>query len=186
MDHGATHVELAEQTGRLAERDPCRPCPHRPMGPSGPRPVPWASLLRFGGVTMGLDVSITISGVREWDPEHRLSENVANWLGIYCRHNNYPDSAAYRDDLDALELSCITRYYGPGYERGPWPDIYAALRALQAIYPDATIRYGSDSADPADVVDAEFLEAMWRHYLGPDGDSYRSHWAGFSTTPPTG
>lgn len=125
-----------------------------------------------GGGRVGLDVSITISGVREWDAGHRLSDSVAEWLGLYSRHQCFPDSATYREDLDALELRCITRFYGPGYERGPWPLIYAALRALLVIYPGATIRYGPDGDDPIRIVDAEFLEQMWEHYLGPDGDAY--------------
>ncbi len=33
---------------------------------------------------MGVDVTITISGAREWDDEHRFSDDVARWLEEYA------------------------------------------------------------------------------------------------------
>lgn len=129
---------------------------------------------------MGVDVTIAVEGVREWDDEHHLSDDVARWLGMYREDRDAqgresgPWSVTYHADLDLLELNCLTRYYGPGYERGPWGAIYAALRCLTAIYPGKKIRYGGDSSaiEYLDEATPELLEAIWAHYLGPEGDGY--------------
>ena len=47
-----------------------------------------------------------------------------------------------------IEVVCMERYYGPGYERGHWPDIkkmgdWLAVRLGEL----AELRYGGDSAD---------------------------------------
>lgn len=128
---------------------------------------------------MGVDVSITISGVTGWDESHRFADDIAQWLGMYRRdglgsNSKGPWVVEYHEGLGALELSCMTRYYGPDYERGSWPEIFAALVCLTAMYPGSTIRYGGDSSpvEELEKVTPDFLDEMWRHYLGPDGDAY--------------
>ena len=135
---------------------------------------------------MGVDVTIAIEGASAWNEDHRLAKEVTEWLGMYreTKPGESFESASgewsvtHHQDLDLLELNCMTRYYGPGYERGPWEQIYAAIRALAAMYPGQKVYYGGDSDDVDQLPEAtpERLEEIWLHYIGPHGDDYRARW----------
>jgi hypothetical protein len=71
-------------------------------------------------------------------------------------------------------VDTMARYYGPGYERGPWPDIYGGIRVLQAAFPEAKVFYGGDSTDDGIECTDEYLAEIWEHFLGPHGNDYRS------------
>ena len=49
------------------------------------------------------------------------------------------------------ELSSLSRYYGQGYARGSFPEIYAAIEWFRVNFPEADILYGGDG---------EYLEEM--------------------------
>lgn len=118
---------------------------------------------------MGVDVQIGIEGA-EWLPDHPLAFRVLELLEV----------EEYIDQLDNgwLEIGSAYRFYGPGYERGYWPQIYGALRALMAMYPDKRITYGGDGYDVDQNPDVtpERLDEIWAHWLGPDGDAYLRAW----------
>jgi hypothetical protein len=82
------------------------------------------------------------------------------------------ERSKYEDD-GRVELSTGHRYYGPGYERGPWPSIYGEIRVMQAAFPGASVYYGGDSSDYGELCTDDFLAEMWAHFLGPHGDDYR-------------
>ena len=72
-----------------------------------------------------------------------------------------------------VEVETMLRYYGPGYERGPWPQIYGMIRVLEAAMPvPSVIHYGGDYDEDATPVTTETLESTWAHFLGPDGRAY--------------
>ena len=83
--------------------------------------------------------------------------------------------AAYFEIKDnVLQVGGLARYYAPGYERGPWPEIYAAILALRAIYPGHQMYYHGDHQEYyiGNLVTDEWLHEMWEYWLGPDGDNY--------------
>ena len=73
------------------------------------------------------------------------------------------------------ELSSCTRYYGPGYERGPWPQISAYLLELLADPNIEAVGYGSDSSDYREPVNLEWLTQMNLHYIDNEERPYREN-----------
>jgi hypothetical protein len=71
------------------------------------------------------------------------------------------------------ELSSMTRYYGRGYERGPWPDIAAYLIQLMADPNVEAVGYGGDSDDYREPVTLEWLTQMNLHYIDNQERPYR-------------
>lgn len=130
---------------------------------------------------MGLDVNLY--AVASPTPEE-LAAAEAYFAERDCGfadHSVFNDSespflvidAAEWHEFPRVEVYTLTRYYGPGYERGPWPIIFGAIVTLQAAFPNASVYYGSDSDDDGLLVTEEFLDEMWQHYLGPNGQDYR-------------
>lgn len=77
----------------------------------------------------------------------------------------------YADD-GRIEVNTGHRYYGPGYERGPWHTISAAILCLRVALPNCQVFYGGDSSDDGLLADDDLLTEYWLHFLGPDGDAY--------------
>ena len=90
------------------------------------------------------------------DDKHILVRNDAEWL-----------------PRPRVEVRTLQRFYGEHYERGNWPEIYGAIRVLQAAFPGCTVFYGSDLTDDGEECTDERLAEIWAHFLGPDGDAYR-------------
>ena len=67
----------------------------------------------------------------------------------YCA-DEYPDATH--------ELDCGHRYYGEGYERGPWPHIAAALMILFASEGVERVWYGSDCSGPSEIKPEDVLK----------------------------
>lgn len=67
----------------------------------------------------------------------------------------------------------MTRYYGPGYERGPWPEIAAYLLTLLADKDVEAVGYGGDSGDHREPVTLEWLTQMNLHYIDNCERPYR-------------
>jgi hypothetical protein len=125
---------------------------------------------------MGLDVRLYAKG--DITDEHMAEANA--YLKERCiiaddwRETGWViERDETENDEPIVELSTMQRYYGIGYERGPWPSIYGAIRLMQTAFPGCPIYYGSDSGGDGLEVDEEFLDGMWAHFLGPNGDDYR-------------
>lgn len=73
-----------------------------------------------------------------------------------------------------IEVFTFERYYGPGYERGSWPAIYAMIRSLEAAFPDLPIYYGGDESEHGELVGDEFITRMWDYWLSPEWNAYRA------------
>ena len=78
-------------------------------------------------------------------------------------------------EKDVIDYHSLDRYYGPGYERGWWPEIYNVIMVMRSALPTCTIHYGSDSFDYHEIpeITAQKLDVMWGYWLGPHGQDYR-------------
>lgn len=76
-------------------------------------------------------------------------------------------------DADTITVYTLDRYYGPGYERGTWPVLYAELVIVRAALPGCSVYYEADhGVGETEPVDPDFLERMWNYYLSEDWDNY--------------
>lgn len=73
-------------------------------------------------------------------------------------------------------LSSMTRYYGVGYERGPWPQISSLLLSLLANPDVEAVYYIGDHSEPHedDVFTLEALEELNKYYVKNRHEPYRS------------
>lgn len=84
-----------------------------------------------------------------------------------------------RRDPRIITLDTLSRWYGPGYERGSWPDIALALETFRRAAPELTIYYEDDTTcefDQQFKYTPELAAEMWDHYFGPHGDAYHDRW----------
>lgn len=122
---------------------------------------------------MGIDVNLYVEGDitdDEFDAafaymEARVGRRSGDDLAVLERNPHYADPMR-------IEFGTLERYYGPGYERGYWPGIYAAIMAMRHAFPGRQVFYGGDTTQDAEAVTDERLDAIWQHWLGPDGDNY--------------
>jgi hypothetical protein len=67
----------------------------------------------------------------------------------------------------------LSRYYGPGYERGDWPTIARAIETLRSVV--GHVYYHGDNSgwygDHPQHTVAD-TEQMWAHWRGPKWDDY--------------
>lgn len=70
------------------------------------------------------------------------------------------------------ELDTPHRYYGEGYERGPWPHIGAALMVLFATESVERVWYGSDCSGPGEIKPEDVLKVS-AHYMANGHRPYR-------------
>lgn len=121
---------------------------------------------------MGIDVNlyavgkVTAAGLEA--AEVFISERCDDRDGCY---ETWLRRSAYGPDR--IEFQTLHRYYGPGYERGPWPVIHNYIVTLRAALPGCTVHYGGDSdwGNSPEATD-DYLAEIWQHYLGPDGFAY--------------
>lgn len=76
-------------------------------------------------------------------------------------------------------ISNHDRYYGPGYERGHWPQIYAYIRFLRAYIPMITndeveidVWYGGDNWESYDLVTDDLLNVHWTLFITEGREGY--------------
>lgn len=98
-------------------------------------------------------------GAMRWAYREDPNEPLLHWT-------DYPERR--------LEVFTGSRYYGPGYERGDWPVIYACIVALRAALPHCKVFYSGDTVDYGMEATDEYLAEIWAHWLGPDGLAYRN------------
>lgn len=76
-------------------------------------------------------------------------------------------------------INNMDRYYGPGYERGHWPSIYAYIRFLRSYIPMLThddvkvdVWYGGDSDEDYDLATDDLLNLHWTLFISEGRESY--------------
>jgi len=125
---------------------------------------------------MGVDVVIKAVGHVTDEQLAEVNARMVEWItdGLYLEDDC---EALNRDEYepDTLEVSTWWRYYGPGHERGPWPQIYRCIRAVQAWLPQCRVYYGSDASDEVTEVTDDYLASIWAHYNGSEGDRYHAY-----------
>ena len=123
---------------------------------------------------MGIDVNL----YAEADPSPEELTAVEEFFNARSNIGYAAEAVLTVDDEEwfsspRVTVDTMSRYYGPGYERGPWPDIYGAIRVLQAAFPEAKVFYGGDTSDDGIECTDEYLAEIWEHFLGPHGNDYR-------------
>ena len=118
---------------------------------------------------MGIDACIYVK-LREGVTEPRLEQELPQGFRLKPNPEWGMKSATHEVD------SCV-RFYGPGYARGPWPTLSAALMLLLNSPDVETVWYCEDSggAETAEPWTAEkqaeytayFVAHGRREYVGP-------------------
>ena len=72
------------------------------------------------------------------------------------------------------EIDQRFRYYGHGYERGPWPSIAAVLMALHAAPNVETVWYFGDCVDGDEPFTRESVLEFSMHYMTVGDRPYRN------------
>jgi hypothetical protein len=119
---------------------------------------------------MGLDAVIEIRGIKNAATLSDLNARIESVLFQNKRvaYGNYFMFAGN----DVAIFQTVWRYWGPGYERGPWFDIAGVLMTAMEMTKLET-RYGSDSDDEPAIMTPERLAEYWAHFVGPNGNDYR-------------
>ena len=71
-----------------------------------------------------------------------------------------------------LQVRLDGAYYGPGYERGYWPEVAAILEFLRRRLPAAWVWYGPDDGDWVREVTPSALDSLWAHWAAHGGRPY--------------
>lgn len=74
------------------------------------------------------------------------------------------------------EITQYWRYYGPGYERGPWPSIAATLMALYACENVEVVWYFGDCSETDYPFTRDRVQEYNAHYMANGDRPYRPDW----------
>lgn len=119
---------------------------------------------------MGLDVTLFAEGDIS-DEQIAVAEALFRERGqLDPWKNGYLERSEH--EPNGVQHSTLMRYYGPGYERGNWPAIYADILLMRAAFPGMTVYYGHDCQDVYEEATDERLKEIWDHWLSPNGKAY--------------
>ena len=120
---------------------------------------------------MGIDIKAYIRGALSPEIHERVHNAVQSIGG-----DGIAFRAAHGEDPALTFCTSWRSYYGPGYERGPWPVISAVLDILRAVAPDGEVYYHGDSSWYFELppFTREDQDAVWRHWAGPHWDDYHA------------
>ena len=128
---------------------------------------------------MGLDAVIYVETPltqEELDHANKYLKDRLGDIGFLCSRDSRGNPLTPLQDESwhgrngRYSISTMMRYYGPGYERGSWPLIYAAIRVLQYALPSHKVFYGDDSDRSGMECTQEFLESLWKHFSSDHWD----------------
>lgn len=86
------------------------------------------------------------------------------------------DPVIAADDEQFIKVNLFGRYYGPGYERGNWPNLRACIFWLKTKLPKGEVWYGGDSGgECAQHASDAFLADMDRHWVNHARRPYVRH-----------
>lgn len=129
---------------------------------------------------MGVDTTIVAMGTVTDEQIERFNQFVRDRSGEHAviwfdQHETDGYAERRRDgEHEWVEVMTLERYYGPRYERGRWPLIYATIIAARHIFSDAVIHYGPDYNCEWENLEAtdEHLAEIWAHWASPEGNAY--------------
>lgn len=122
---------------------------------------------------MGVDVNLYAEG-EVTDEELAAAEALFSARSMLDHYDGSYLSRAKYSDVLRVERNTLSRFYGEGYERGPWPAIYGDILLMRAAFPNCTIHYGGDGSDDCPEATDDYLADIWAHFVGPNGDAYRT------------
>lgn len=124
---------------------------------------------------MGVDACIYFRTADEAQPA--LCDSLPSDCEIRGAGEYGPDGATH-------EVGNCWRYYGPGYERGPWPRIAAVLMALHASQNVSAVwYYGDCSGGSEEPFTPEQVHEFSAHYMKEGDRPYRGAFANIGRTP---
>jgi hypothetical protein len=121
---------------------------------------------------MGVDAVIKLATPPSFEDYDRLVERFRLIWPVELELSNgtrYP-----RLDPDG-QVRTSWRYYGPGYERGPWPEIRRMIEWLWTETWDE-VRYGGDHTEDVPIITGADVEAIQAHYDEYGHEPYRQRW----------
>lgn len=129
---------------------------------------------------MGLDAQLYFTTTRKVSKEeladlnYRFKEAVSfGWGDFPIEEKNFT-----RNGLPYYEVCSLSRYYGEGYERGDFPEIYMTFQWIKGNFENAVIYYGGDTYDDKDSFETPILdeyeeESLIEHWVKNGGLPYR-------------
>lgn len=105
---------------------------------------------------MGIDTCIYVKTRDGQAP--CLYDGLLDGAKVVSPSGFYPDGATH-------EISQLWRYYGVGYERGPWPVIAATLLTLHACHNVETVWYFGDCSEGDEPFTPERIHELNTHYM---------------------
>ena len=105
---------------------------------------------------VGIDACVYFKTASGHEPD--LSDPLPRCCDIVKAHRSELEGATHRIENN-------WRYYGPGCERGNWPEIAAALMVLHACADIETVWYFGDNLDSADPFTPEDVATISMHYM---------------------
>lgn len=121
---------------------------------------------------MGVDACIYLK-TRNGD-EPTLCDSLPQGCSMVDAKKWAPDGATH-------EIDQCWRYYGPGYERGPWPSIAAVLMALHASPDVETVWYFGDCSDGDEPFTPQRVQEFSAHYMTEGDRPYRGAFKNLGT-----
>jgi len=114
---------------------------------------------------MGIDACIYVRTGDGLDPD--LCDALPEWAEIIPADTSAPAGATY--EIQRLGW----RYYGPGYERGPWPLLAATLMALYAASNVEAVWYFGDHTDDPEPFTPDLVNKFSAYYMKHGDRPYR-------------
>lgn len=113
---------------------------------------------------MGLDAIIQVRNFHNAQILEEMNKRIRYSVEDYLRWEFTLD--------DVIELNTLWRYWGPGYERGPWISIAGVIKTTKMMT-GLPVHYGSDIESDIKLMTKERMREYWKHFTGPNGNDYR-------------
>lgn len=114
--------------------------------------------------------SIIITRRYAWDKENDVDNAV---LEVVQQYDEDKGEFVTGDDATLYSVRVWSRYYGPGYERGPALEIFGLLYFLLGIEGVVDVWYGGDSSDALDKVSPQYVFDLLNHYMQHAHEPYQ-------------
>lgn len=127
---------------------------------------------------MGVDIEIRV-GLKKEPPEwyiNRVKNMVEQNSHVEGKlTNGFTDVENHEQYKMILGISSLTRYYGKGYERGPFLDIFSLLVFLMTAFSEyePSLFYDGDSGETISQISAKELQELMKHFAEYGEEPYR-------------